>query len=72
MHKKITLYEYGNGIYAKPLQMRIEEKIQKFSDNHKVVSIHKRYIEGKYLVENCFGMDVFKPIECFIDIEYEE
>ena len=38
MIEVIELYEYGNGIYAKPFWDRVQEKIDKVTENYEIVN----------------------------------
>ena len=67
-----TLYEYGDGIYALPLERRIQEKLEKFSQTHDILSVNYESYPEKYLGLNCLGIPTWKPRECFIYVVYME
>lgn len=70
--KETTLYEYGDGIYAKPLDERVRERVKIFSTTYKVLNVQYEWFPKRYLGKNCCGMEVWKPRECFIHISYME
>ena len=65
------LYEYGQGIYALPLEQRVKNRVKEFEQTHNVLKIEYNWIPQKYLGKNCLGMDVWKSRECEIFITYQ-
>ena len=65
------IYEYGDGIYSAPLEIRVKQRVSEFEKTHKVVKVEYHWIEQKYLGKNCLNMDVWRPRECHIYITYQ-
>jgi len=66
------LHEYGDGIYANPLEIRVKQRVSEFKKTHKIVKVEYKWIGQKYLGKNCLNMDVWKPRECYIYITYHD
>lgn len=70
--KIIEIYEYGNGIYAKPFWTRVQKKIDKVEEQYKIVNMDKKFIQAHYIDKNCMGMDVHRADELFLTLYCEE
>ena len=68
MIEVIELYEYGNGVYAKPFWDRVQEKIDKVTEQYEIVDMVKKFIPSHYVGKNCMGMDTYKGDELFLTL----
>lgn len=70
--KVIEIYEYGNGIYAKPFWSRVQDKIDKVEEEYKIISMDKNFIPAHSVGKNCMGMDRYRCDELFLTLYCEE
>lgn len=61
--KIIEIYEYGNGVYAKPFWERVYEKINKVEQEYKILDFDKHFVPAHFVCKNCIGMNVYKGDE---------
>ena len=68
MIEMIKIYEYGNGMYAKPFWDRVQEKINKVTEKYEIVDMVKKFTPSHYVGKNCMGMDTHKGDELFLTL----
>jgi hypothetical protein len=61
--KVIEIYEYGNGIYAKPFWERVQEQIDKVEEQYEIIDMDKHFVPQHCVGKNCMGMDVYRADE---------
>ncbi len=60
----ISVYEYGNGIYAQPFQDRLKQKIDNVESKYIILKILEyNHTPSHYIGKNCLGMDIYKGEE---------
>lgn len=57
----ITVYEYGNGVYAQPFQDRVKQKINNIKSEYIILeTLEYKHVPSHSIGKNCFGMDIYK------------